>query len=287
MIRSRPPSRRRRVLDFPLVRIAVAAAPIVAVTIAIAAVAPALPLGRVIAQPLAGICTIALYVVYVRLVERRNVAELALAGAFGEIGRGFALGAGLFAATITALVLVGAATVGPGDGWIALAEMFALAVGAALSEEILLRAIVFRIVEGSLGTWIALAISALLFGAMHMFNAGATLTSTVAIALEAGVVLAAAFIVTRRLWIAFGLHLAWNFTEGGVFGASVSGGSAHGLFASRFHGAPLLTGGAFGPEASIVAVALCLSAGIWLIATARRSGRFVPPFWRRAVPDAG
>jgi membrane protease YdiL (CAAX protease family) len=276
-------SRRRRFLDFPLVRIAVAAAPIVALTIAMAVVAPSLHLRSVIAQPLTGVGAVALYVLYVRRVERRRVAELAGVGMLTELARGLALGAGLFTATIAVLVLAGAATIGPGDGWIALAEMFALALGAALSEEILLRAIVFRIVEDSLGTWIALAVSALLFGALHAFNPGATLTSTVAIALEAGVLLAAAFVLTRRLWMSFGLHLAWNFTEGGVFGASVSGGSVRGLFTSRFHGAPLITGGAFGPEASIVAVALCLVAAIWLFMTARRQDRLVPPFWQRSA----
>ena len=110
---------------------------------------------------------------------------------------------------------------------------------------------------------------------------GATVVSTLAIALEAGVLLAAAFMLTRRLWMAIGLHAAWNFTEGGVFGASVSGGTPYGLLRSRFTGAPLLSGGAFGPEASIVAVVLCLSAGIAFCVYARRRGRFIVPFWRR------
>ncbi len=144
-----------------------------------------------------------------------------------------------------------------------------------------MRAIVFRIVEESLGTWTALALSASLFGFLHAFNPGATATSTAAIALEAGILLAAAFLFTRRLWMAIGLHAGWNFTEGGLFGASVSGGAAHGLLRSRFSGAPLLSGGAFGPEASIVAVLVCLTAGILLLARARRRGHFVQPFWRR------
>ncbi len=97
-----------------------------------------------------------------------------------------------------------------------------------------MRGVLFRIVEESLGSWIALALSAALFGALHAFNPGATLTSSIAIALEAGVLLAAVFMVTRRLWMVIGLHTAWNFTEGGVFGASVSGGDAHGMLASQF-----------------------------------------------------
>jgi hypothetical protein len=116
---------------------------------------------------------------------------------------------------------------------------------------------------------------------LHAFNPGATLTSSIAIALEAGVLLAAVFMVTRRLWMVIGLHTAWNFTEGGIFGASVSGGDAHGMLASRFHGPDALTGGAFGPEASIVAVLICLAAGILFLWIARRRRHFVRPFWAR------
>ena len=56
--------------------------------------------------------------------------------------------------------------------------------------------------------------------------------------------------LTRRLWLPIGLHAAWNFTEGGLFGASVSGTAPHGLLSSRFGGAPLLSGGEFGPVPS-------------------------------------
>src|SRR3954471_14552398 len=137
----------------------------------------------------------------------------------------------------------------------------------------MLLAIFFRIVEESLGSVIALVASAALFGLLHAFNPGATLVSTVAIALEAGSILAAAYLLTRPLWMAIGLHAAWNFTEGGVFGASVSGSAPHGLLHSRFTGAPLLSGGGFGPEASIVAIVVCLTAGIALcVAVIRRGG---------------
>jgi uncharacterized protein len=136
-------------------------------------------------------------------------------------------------------------------------------------------------VEESLGSVIALLASAALFGFLHAFNPGATLVSTVAIALEAGVILAAAYLYTRRLWMAIGLHTAWNFTEGGIFGASVSGGVGHGLFASHFAGRPIFSGGAFGPEASIVAVVVCLIVGVALLVRSRRLGHFQPPFWAR------
>ena len=264
----------RRILAFPLVRVVVAAAPIVAWLI----VAKLLRLPMLVAA----LVVPALYAGYVRLVERRPVAELGHVGAVRELARGFAIGAALFTVTMGLLVLFGVASVGRGDGWHALVAGLGLAIGAALIEETLMRAIFFRIVEASLGSWIALAASAALFGLMHAANPGATAVSTAAIALEAGVILAAAYLFSRRLWMAIGLHAAWNFTEGGLFGASVSGGEAHGLFHSDFHGSSLMTGGAFGPEASTVAVLVCLTVGIALLVRASGRGHVVAPFWARA-----
>jgi membrane protease YdiL (CAAX protease family) len=266
----------RRLVAFPLVRIVLAAAPILAwLIVAQRLHLPMLAAAAVVPPH---------YVADGRLVERRAADELGLDGAAGELARGFAVGAALFTVTIGILVLCGVATVERGDGWRALAAGLGLAVAAALIEETLLRAIFFRLVEASLGSWIALAASAALFGLLHIFNPGATAVSTVAIALEAGVILAAAYLLTRRLWMAIGLHAAWNFTEGGVFGASVSGGPAHGLLRSSFHGARLLSGGSFGPEASVVAVLVCLVAGVALLLRAHARGNFRAPFWSRSAP---
>ena len=262
----------RRLLAFPLVRLVLAAAPIVAVLIA----ANALGLPML----LASVVVLLLYVAYVRVVERREVSELAIAGAGGELLRGFVLGAVLFAVTMAILWVAGVAVITRGDGWQALAAGLGAAVAAALIEETLMRAIFFRLVEESLGTAIALLASAALFGFLHAFNPGASLVSTIAIALEAGVILAAAYLYTRRLWMAIGLHAAWNFTEGGVFGASVSGTGGHGLYASHFTGPSIVSGGAFGPEASVVAVVVCLLAGVALLVKSRR--QFRPPFWARS-----
>jgi membrane protease YdiL (CAAX protease family) len=263
----------RRFIAFPVVRLVLAVVPIAGLLVAADALGVPMLLASVVV-PL-------LYVAYVRVVERRPVAELATAGAGSEILRGFVIGAALFTVTMAILRVAGVAAITRGDGWHALATGLGVAVAAALVEETLLRAIFFRIVEESLGSVIALVASAALFGVLHAFNPGATLVSTIAIALEAGVLLAAAYMYTRRLWMAIGLHTAWNFTEGGVFGASVSGHVGHGLFASHFSGRAILSGGAFGPEASVVAVVVCLIAGAVLLVRARRLGHFRPPFWAR------
>jgi membrane protease YdiL (CAAX protease family) len=254
-------------------RLILAAAPIVGFAIGVEALAAALALGTVGPLLLRAAGALALYVGYVRLIEQRRVDELGRRGAGKELACGLLLGCSLFAATFGVIYLVGGATVAGNDSGAAPQVIAAglAAMATAITEEILIRAILFRILERSLGTRIALLISAAAFGLGHAFNPGATAASTAAIAVEAGVLLAAALIVTRRLWLAFGLHAAWNFTEGGVFGATVSGHAQSGLLISRFHGDALITGGTYGPEASIVAVALCLAtAGVLLLAAHRR-----------------
>ena len=142
-----------------------------------------------------------------------------------------------------------------------------------------MRGIVFRILEQSLGSWIALAISAAIFGLLHVLNPGATLLNAGSVMVEAGVMLAAAYMLTRRLWLCIGIHIAWNFTEGGIFSVAVSGGNAQGLLQAKLTGADWLTGGAFGAEGSIVALAMCSAAGILLLFEAVRKGNVVQPFW--------
>jgi len=73
--------------------------------------------------------------------------------------------------------------------------------------------------------------------------------------------------------------LAMN--EGGVFATSVSGGPKEGVIDVHFAGPDLLTGGSFGPEASLPAVVVCTAAGIAFIILAKRSGRVIAPFWNR------
>lgn len=92
----------------------------------------------------------------------------------------------------------------------------------------------------------------------------------------AGVLLGAAYMYSRRLWMPIGVHAGWNFTEGGIFGASVSGGQAHGLLVSHFQGPEVLTGARFGPEASLVAVAACLMVAVAFLVLAIRRGQLVP-----------
>jgi membrane protease YdiL (CAAX protease family) len=219
---------------------------------------------------------------YVRLVERRTVSELSFNGGLKEIGQGALLGAGLFSTTIGVLCMTGCyAVAGWNDGSILLASL-SLSLFSGFFEELLMRGIIFRIMEETLGTWIALALSALLFGFMHAWNPNATIVSSVAIALEAGLLLGACYVLTRRLWFAVGVHMAWNFVQGGIFGVAVSGNAAKGLLQSTLAGPEILSGGSFGAEASVVAVVVCVTGFAFVIRNARKKGEIISPFWKRS-----
>ena len=216
--------------------------------------------------------TVAVYVALVRWLERRPVTELAGPGAARELGVGVLAGAGLFATTIGIIALLGGYTVTGTHPASVLLPSLVMAVQSGVTEEVVARGILFRVLEEWLGTWAALAISSALFGLGHIGNPHATVWSAVAIAVEAGTLLAAAYLVTRRLWLAIGLHAAWNFTQGGIFGVAVSGNETEGLLRGEMHGPAWVSGGEFGAEASVVATAVCGAAAVVLIMRVLRGG---------------
>ncbi len=146
----------------------------------------------------------------------------------------------------------------------ALAGAFGLLVFAAAFEEILFRGVLFQMLEKSIGTGWALALSGMLFGVLHLGNTNATLIGAVAVGL-AGVALGALFAWTRDLWLLTGVHVMWNFMQGPIFGVAVSGNSFQGFIQPRIQGAEIFTGGAFGFEAGIITIVLCLVSSFWLI----------------------
>ena len=227
------------------------------------------------------------YLILVRWIERRRMRELDVRDirTFG-VG-GLLLGFVLFSAVVVVLWLAGSYHVNGFNDHVNWAYGLLVAgIGAGIGEEIVMRGVLFRVIEEGMGTWWALVISAAFFGFAHAFNPGATLWSSVAIMIEAGVLLALLYHVTRSLWACIGLHAAWNITQGLIYGVAVSGGHAEGWLDSTLTGPDWLSGGAFGAEASVVTVLMSLALSAYLLSRMLRRGSVVAPGWRRSSSRA-
>ncbi|WP_433652875.1 CPBP family intramembrane glutamic endopeptidase [Micromonospora zamorensis] len=213
----------------------------------------------------------------VRRTERRSVTELARSGAGARITRGAVIGFAMFAAVIVNIAFVGDYDInglGSVTGAVALLGFMA---AAAVTEELLFRGVLFRVIEERTGTWIALLLTGVVFGLMHLLNPDASLWGAVAIAVEAGFMLAACYAATRNLWVPIGLHFGWNFAAGGIFSVVVSGnGESDGLLDTSMSGPALVTGGDFGPEGSLYTVAAGVALTVVFMWLAHRRGHIVP-----------
>jgi len=222
------------------------------------------------------------YAVLFRFYEKRILTELSTKGLGRNLALGILLGSGLQALTIFVIYLNGGFYILGVNPVLFLLPALIMAFSSAIFEEVLVRGIIFRTLEEKLGSYIALFISALIFGAMHLGNPNSTLSAAVGLALQAGLFLAAAFIWSRNLWFPIAIHFAWNFTQAGIFGATVSGNNiGKSLFTTKIEGAEWYTGGAFGPEGSIQATVFCLVATCLLILLSHRQSRIIKPFWKK------
>lgn len=241
---------------------------------------PPLPLWTQLGNLLSAAVALGAYVLYVRRGEQRAVAELAPAGAARRLGLGALGGGALFSGTIGLLYLAGSYRITAVADWTVIASPLMLAFSVALLEEILLRGILFRMLQQSLGSWIAMLASAAVFGLAHLSNDEATLMGA-ASAFLAGLMFAAAYLLTGTLWTSIGLHIGWNFFQGGIFSVAVSGHASKGLLQGRLLGPDWLSGGNYGAEGSLVALlvmAAVIAAMVWII---RRDATVVLPYWKR------
>jgi hypothetical protein len=159
--------------------------------------------------------------------------------------------------------------------------MFIAGINAAFFEELLFRGVLFRWTEEFAGSWAALLVSSALFGLLHLWNANATWFSSFAIAMEAGILLGGAYMLTRSLWAPIGLHFGWNVTQGLVWDVPVSGYDVDGMVTAQLGGNPILSGAPFGLEASLIALIVATTFGLWLVKLAMDRGQIMRPWWSR------
>lgn len=223
------------------------------------------------------------YRLYCRVIEGRSSFEIGSRKSVSETAIGFLSGIVLVAFMVGLLAIFGYYGISgfSDDRGILIEAFFRFGVGAFI-QEFFVRLILFRLLEELTGTWIAFVAVASFFGLVHIGNENATAFTSVAIAVS-DVLLIAAFVYTRRLWLVWGIHFGWNFMQDGVFGMPNSGiTSLPSWIKPDITGPAWLTGGAFGIEASLVAIALQIILGVWLLLYARSLGQFVLPYWRRA-----
>lgn len=236
------------------------------------------PTAALLIGPVLGVLMLWLYSAAVRRIEQRPVTELARPTAAKRLLLGTLGGLTLACVSIGLIAAFGGYHI---TGWGTLAgalTIIGMMSAVAVAEEVLFRGVIFRLVQQRWGTWIALAASALLFGLVHLVNPGATLWGAFAVAVEAGLMLGAAYVATGSLWLPIGLHLGWNFTTVAIFGTIGSGGDAREALVEAVTPGPVwLTGGSFGPEASLISVAVCSVATVLLLISAHRNGRITRP----------
>lgn len=282
-----PPGLARRILRSPLVRILVLGFVLLMMmslntdVMTSYAGEPVKSVQHIVALAIAGF---AVYRAYACFIEQRPVTELALPGMGRELGIGLLIGAGLYAACDLILMALGIYRIHGLNSWSFMIPAIAMALSSGVFEELLFRGVLYRSVETWFGSWAALVVSSLVFGLTHLMNPQGTLEGALFIAVEAGILLAAAFMLTRRLWLSIGFHVAWNYTQSAIFSSIVSGNNAsQGLVRSTVQGPDWLTGGKFGVESSVLALSLCTTTGIVMLVMATKRGKIVPPIWKRTA----
>jgi membrane protease YdiL (CAAX protease family) len=277
----------RRIVDFPLV------AMVTAILLYAFAVALGVALGRQVppigTEPVTAahaVINIALVLATYKLAIARLGEhprdDLAARGAFRNLGLGLLAGFVIFSAVVGVAAIFDIYNiVGYGGTSELLMDLISVAIMPAFMEELLFRGILFRWIEEFGGSWAALVVTSALFGLAHIMNPNATWFSSFTIAVEAGLLLGGAYMLTRSLWMPIGLHAAWNFTQGFIFDVPVSGIDQKGLVEAKLSGPELLSGGTFGLEASVIALAIATAVGVWLVVLAVRRGNLVQPWWIR------
>ena len=208
-----------------------------------------------------------LYNLLIRYVEANDACKIAPRKDISSIGNGLFIGFSYFIIVTVTMSLCGYYHIKSIQfDWEKQLFSFTLFFLVAVSEEIFFRGILFRMINRRWNIWAALVISALIFGGLHIFNDNATLWSSIAIAIEAGSLLGAAYAYSKNIWLPIGIHWIWNYTQGNILGFPVSGeDNVTSVITPEISGPQWLTGGSFGAEASVISAVIGLLISLWFI----------------------
>lgn len=217
---------------------------------------------------------IVVYIIVARLFRRRRISEIALLNFPKEAGGGFILGAGAMGLVLGILASSGYYRITSAGSWNVLPEIVIPVIMLALTEELIFRGIFYRNLEKTIGAPLALIISGILFGILHITNTNVNVLGIVSATLG-GLFLCMCFSLTRRLWLPTFFHIGWNLMQP-LFGVRISGEDEliPVFMSSTLEGPTLLTGGRFGPESSILALGILGLLISWGISKIRSKNRF-------------
>lgn len=230
----------------------------------------------------ASVAVIITYKLFFQKIENRKVAEISVKRLAKNLVLGILIGVLLQTLTVLVLYFSNGFHLVSINPFSFIIIPLTVAFTVAIFEEILIRGIIFRIAEEKLGSYISLALSAIIFGALHLMNPESSFISAACVAVEGGLLLGAAYIYSRNLWLPIAIHFAWNFMQSGIFGAATSGNEkTNSLLTTHFTGPEIITGGAFGPEGTIQAIIFCLIATIILMTLNTKRNKLIKPYWKR------
>ena len=230
----------------------------------------------------ASVAVLIAYKLFYRKVENREVPEISTKGIIRNLMLGTLIGVILQTLTVLVIYLSNGFHVVAVNPVSFIIIPLTVAFSVAIFEEILIRGIIFRIAEEKLGSYISLILSAIIFGALHLMNKESSIISAACIAVEGGLLLGAAYIYSRNLWLPISIHFAWNFMQSGIFGAITSGNEkTNSLLTTQITGSKFITGGEFGPEGTIQATLFCLIATMVLMYLNVKRNKLIRPYWER------
>jgi membrane protease YdiL (CAAX protease family) len=220
-----------------------------------------------------------------RIYVHRGIAAIGLQGdkaALMNFGFGILGGVAAAAVVLAGALLFGAARIAPDPANPASVSSFCfvsvLLLFGSAGEELLFRGFGFQVLLRALGGWTTILPVGVIFAAMHAGNPNSTWLSLANTA-GFGILFGYAFLRSHDIWLPIGLHFGWNFTLP-LFGVNVSGLTIRFTgFTMRWSAGTLWSGGDYGPEASILtmAVLFLLFAYLWKAPIRRQPSALLDP----------
>lgn len=221
------------------------------------------------------------YILLFKKYERRRIYELGASTIFKNATIGFLTGILLQGLFILVIYLTGTFIVVGINPVSTLITPFAFALSAGFVAQTIMIGVVFRLLEQQTGTSIAIFIFVILFAVLHINVKGAKIISVGATAMQAGLLLPAAYVFGRNLWLPIFLHFGWDFAEPGIFGCiNPSSSLTQGLMKSKIGGNSIFTGGITGPQDSLTSLLVCLILGLIFLSIAKRKNNIIKPVWK-------